>query len=350
MKIELPKKLRWPAEWEEHEATWIAWPHHEEDWPGKLSSITWVYAEIVRHLVAGERVEILCHDDSVKNQALRCLEAHGVSSGRYRLHVVPNNRSWLRDSAPTAVTIDGKIHWVSWRFNGWAKYANHQLDLKVAPQVSRISGLPLIEAVSHVTGERLVLEGGAIDGDGRGTLLTSEECLLSDVQQRNSGHNKADYERVFKEYLGVEHTIWLDRGIVGDDTHGHIDDIARFVAPGKVVLAFEDDPRDPNHHTSVENCNRLSAARDSAGNRFEVTKLPMPDPVMFDGEMLPASYCNFYIANSVVLVPTFNDPNDRLALGILADLFPDHRVVGIHSVDLVLGLGTLHCLTQQQPR
>lgn len=344
---------RMPAEWEPHEATWIAWPHHEPDWPGKLEPIPWVYAEIVRALHAYERVEILCHDEAVREQARQCLELNGVDSAGYRLHVQATDRVWLRDSGPAGVLgPDGGLAWVHWKFNAWAKYDNYAQDARVPLLVERVTGCPRVAAVREggVAGEPdVVLEGGSIDVDGQGTLLTTEECLCSDIQCRNPGMTKADYERVFGAYLGVRRTIWLGRGCAGDDTHGHVDDIARFVAPGVVVLAYEEDPADENHEPSVDNLRRLEAATDAAGRRLRVVKLPYPRPVIFDGQRLPASYANFYIANGVVLVPTFNDKNDRVALNILAECFPGRDVVGIHSVDLVWGLGTLHCLSQQQP-
>ena len=339
---------KFPAEFEPHAATWIAWPHHEPDWPGKLESIPWVYAEIVRVLYEHERVEILCHDETVKTAAAKHLAAHGVR-GNYRLHVVPNDRVWLRDSGPTGVIgDDGGVSLVNWRFNAWAKYDNFEDDARVGAAVERITGLPRIEPRRPDDGGRVVLEGGAIDTDGEGTLLVTEECLLSPIQERNPGLTREAYERVFRDTLGIRQTIWLGEGCVGDDTHGHIDDIARFTAPGVIVLAYEEDPADDeNHRRSADNYERLELA---FGGALRVVKLPYPRPVFMNGERLPASYANFYIANGVVIVPTFNDRNDRIALNILAELFPDRRVVGIHAVDLVWGLGTLHCLTQQEPR
>ena len=340
---------RMPAEWEAHEATWIAWPHHEPDWPGKLGPIPWVYAEIVRVLHAHERVEILCHTADVRDAARQHLEAHGVR-GNYGLHVVPNNRVWLRDSAPTFVVGDQRrVELVNWRFNAWAKYPNYDLDEKVGEAVARITKLPRVEPMRPDGHGRVVLEGGAIETDGEGTLLVTEECLLSPIQERNPGLTREDYERVFHEYLGIRHTIWLGEGCVGDDTHGHIDDIARFVAPDIIVLAYEEDPADDNHRRSIDNMERLELAGAARG-AFKVVKIPYPRPVEMNGERLPASYANFYIANDVVLVPTFNDRNDRVALNTLAELFPGRHVIGIHAVDLVWGLGTLHCLTQQQPQ
>ena len=339
-----------PAEWEAHDATWIAWPHHEPDWPGKLEPIHWVYAEIVRALSAHERVEILCHDESVAARARECLAANDVGGTGCRLHLVPTDRSWVRDSGPTAVrAADGHIEWIHWRFNAWARYDNYEQDGRVPRAVARITSLERIEAMRPDCAERLVLEGGVIDSDGAGTLLTTEECLLSVVQERNAGLSREGYEQAFAEYLGTDQTIWLGQGCAGDDTHGHVDDVARFVGPATVVLAYEPDPADVNHEPSVDNLRRLETASDARGRRLRVVKLPMPRPIIFDGERLPASYANFYIADEAVLVPTFNDLNDRVALDTLADLFPQRRVVGIHALDLVWGNGTLHCLTQPQP-
>jgi agmatine deiminase len=339
-----------PAEWETHEATWIAWPHHEPDWPGKLECIPWVYAEIVRVLAAGERVEILCHDQAVADNARACLERNGVSSHNYRLHLLPTDRGWLRDSAPTAVRHGDSVEWIHWEFNAWAKYDNYVMDQGVPPFIRRVTGRAAVQAFRPDRPDcRVVLEGGAIETDGQGTLLVTEECLLSAQQCRNPGLTREGYEQVFARYLGIRKTIWLARGCAGDDTHGHIDDIARFVAPATVVLACESNADDENFASSQENLHRLESATDADGRPLRVLQLPMPKPVVFEGQRLPASYANFYIANRTVLVPTFNDPHDREALNLLADCFPTHEVVGIHSRDLVWGLGTLHCLSQQQP-
>ena len=345
-----PSNVRMPAEWERHDATWIAWPHHEPDWPGKIGPIPWVYAEIVRALSPFERVEILCQNDVLREDARQALTMHDVDPATYRLHVQPTDRVWLRDSGPTAVrSNDGTLSLVHWGFNAWAKYDNYTLDAHVPEAVQRITGLPRVEAIRHDSGQRLVLEGGGIETDGLGTMLVTEEWLLSDVQVRNPGFSRADYERAFHDYLGITHTIWLGEGCVGDDTHGHVDDIARFIGPGVVVLAHEEDPSDENHARSLDNLERLHRASDARGEALRVIALPYPRAVIMDGTRLPASYANFYIANGVVMVPTFNDANDRVALNILADAMPSHRIIGIHAVDLVWGLGTLHCLSQQQP-
>jgi agmatine deiminase len=335
---------RWPAEWEPHAATWIGWPHHRPDWPGKFEPIPWVYAEIARVLHRHEPVHILCHGEGTEEEARRALIAHDVDLARCTLHRVPTDRVWLRDSGPTGVYGPDGFEWVAWSFNAWAKYENFTADEKVAHAVARLSGHRAVEAQRPDDAGRLVLEGGGIETDGAGTMLVTEEWLLSDVQVRNPGMGRADYERAFGEYLGIERTIWLGEGCVGDDTHGHVDDIARFVDRSTVVLAYEPDPADENHRRMEDNLRRLELA-----GGLRVVKLPYPRPVIMEGERLPASYANFYIANGAVIVPTFNDANDRIALNILAELFPGREVVGIHAVDLVWGLGTLHCLTQQQP-
>jgi agmatine deiminase len=337
-----------PAEWETHEATWIAWPHEAADWPGRFGPIPWVYAEIVRHLHDSERVCIEVNDRAAQQRAQRVLTRHGIDLNRIAFYRFPTDRVWTRDHGPIFVRDEaGRLAVTDWRFNGWAKYDNWKRDDAVPRRVARALGLPRIEPRWH--GRRVVLEGGSIDVDGAGTLLTTEECLLSPVQARNPGLTRADLEQVFMEYLGVRKVLWLGCGIAGDDTHGHIDDLARFVRPGTVVAVAEDNAADANYWPLQENLERLRAMRDAAGRKIEVVPLPMPGPVVFAGQRLPASYANFYIANDRVLVPTFNDPRDRQALGILAELFPQRTVVGIHSGDLIWGLGTIHCLTQQQP-
>jgi agmatine deiminase len=341
---------RMPAEWEPHRATWIAWPHHEPDWPGKLGPIPWVYAEIVRVLAEHEAVEVLCHSADVQAAAREALKAHGVALERLRLHLVPTDRVWLRDSAPTAVLDEaGRVALLNWGFNGWAKYDNWQLDVEVGRAISGITGLRLEQPQRPDGRGRLVLEGGGIEVNGDGLMLVTEEWLLSEVQVRNPGLTREDYERAFAEWLGIRQTIWLGEGCVGDDTHGHVDDIARFVTKDTVVIAVEADPADENHARSIDNVRRLELSGADGVGRLRIVPLPFPRPVVMNGERLPASYANFYIANGVVLVPTFNDANDRLALNTMAELMPSHRVIGIHAVDLVWGLGTLHCLTQQEP-
>jgi agmatine deiminase len=345
---------RMPAEWEPHEATWLAWPHNPEDWPGKFQSIPWLYAEIVRLLAAHERVHLIVENAASRQRVTSMLGRAGAILDQVTFHIWPTDRGWTRDSGPIFVRNPaGRVALTDWRFNGWAKYSDWHLDDKLPGRVARLLGAtawqPTIEIDNGAKQCRVVLEGGSIDVNGAGSLLTTEECHLSEVQQRNPGVSRAQLERVFHDYLGIEHTIWLNRGIVGDDTHGHIDDIARFVASSTIVTVVEPDTRDPNHAPLAENLSRLKSARTPQGKQFTIVELPMPRPVIFRGQRLPASYANFYVANGVVLVPTFHDPNDRVALNTLAELFPGREVIGVHCVDLVWGLGALHCMTQQQP-
>jgi agmatine deiminase len=339
---------RMPAEWEPHEATWIGWPHNRHDWPGKFAAIPWVFGEVVRQLQHGEKIHILIDNQVREKRARRLLDRIGVNGRQVRFFRVPTDRAWLRDTGPIFVkSRKGQVGCTTWKFNAWAKYDDWKRDCRVAGQIAGKLGLPAWQARN---GRRdVVLEGGSIDVNGTGLLLTTEECLLSPVQARNPGLEREELEKTFAEYLGIDKVLWLGRGIDGDDTHGHIDDLARFVGPRTIVTVVETNRDDPNHWPLRENLRLLQEMTDQAGRKFEVVQLPMPAPLIFEGRRLPASYANFYIANGRVLVPTFNDAADRRALGILADLFPGRQVIGIHAVDLVWGLGTLHCMTQQQP-
>jgi len=337
-----------PAEWEPHAATWIAWPHNRSDWPRKFEPIPWLYADIVRHLAAVECVEILVNGATAERAARAVLRCSTAAPGCVRFHRLPTNRGWIRDYGPIFVKNAGGCGVVKWRFNGWAKYRDWKKDERAAERM--VGGLNLPACFPALGNRRLVLEGGSIDVNGRGALLTTRECLLSRVQQRNPGVSRRQLEQAFAEYLGAGHVIWLERGIAGDDTHGHIDDTARFVAPDAVVAAVETDRREANYAPLQKNLKLLQKATDQEGRPLRVVELPMPAPVYFRGQRLPASYANFYIANSIVLVPTFNDPNDRVALNTLAEVFPSRCIIPIYCRDLVLGLGTLHCITQQQPR
>jgi agmatine deiminase len=340
---------RMPAEWEPHEGTWLAWPHEKTDWPGKFQPVPWVYCEIVKRVARHERVHILVNDESVERNARKLLRSAHAESPSVDFVQLRTDRSWTRDFCPIFVRDErGKPVITDWRFNGWAKYKNWQTDDAIPSELASKLG---IKGVQPKLGRRrVVLEGGSIDVNGMGSLLTTEECLLSDVQQRNPGLTREDYESVFAHYLGVTRVLWLNRGIAGDDTHGHVDDLARFVDPSTVVVAVEQDRSDANYGPLQENLKLLKDMTDQNGKKLRIVPLPMPEPVFFAGQRLPASYANFYIANNLVLAPTFNDKNDRVALNALAKLFPDREVVGIHAVDLVLGLGTLHCMTQQQIR
>ena len=337
-----------PAEWEKQQAMWLAWPHQKNDWPGKFEPIVWVYADIVRHLAQVVTVRLVVKDAKAKDAAMRCLEMVNANLDAVEWFIIPTNRAWLRDSAPIFVR-DGKSQaMVDWRFNAWAKYSNWKLDNALPEAINKKLKLSRIEPIHR--GKCVVLEGGSIDVNGKGCLLTTEECLMSDtVQVRNRGFSKQDYEEVFEKYLGVSQTLWLGHGITGDDTHGHVDDLARFVNASTIVTVIEKDKRDANYAPLQDNLKRMKRARDAKGKPFDVATLPMPKPIYFDGVRLPASYANFLISNGLVLVPTFNDPADRVAMSILAELMPKHTVVGIHATDLVWGFGTLHCMSQQQP-
>ena len=355
--------FRMPAEWAPHTATWIAWPHNPEDWPGKFQPIPWVYCEIVRHLSRAEDVHILVNDVAAEKRAYGMLRRQGANLARLHFHTWRTDRVWLRDSGPIFVKAEGsgELAITDWKFNAWAKYPNHRNDDAFPEHVADLYNMPctqptitLADGPNAGQEHRLVLEGGSIDTNGAGVLLTTEECLLSDVQARNPGVSRQQLEQAFHDHLGIDQVLWLNRGCAGDDTHGHVDDITRFVpgADGQgntILTAVEPNTADENHLPLAENLDRLHTARNLQGKPFEIKTLPMPAPVFFANQRLPASYANFYIANGLVLVPTFNDPNDRLALNTLAECFPDRTVTGIHCTDFIWGLGALHCMTQQEP-
>ena len=374
--------FRMPAEWEPHAATWLAWPHYKLDWPGKFEPIPWVYAEIIRYLSRHERVELIVKDAAAEKLVRKTLKRAHALNDNIRFHRWPTNRVWTRDSgcafvfecsagalaretsgaearpskkspqpnvgggagvparAPLAAAI-------KWRFNAWAKYPNWQRHEKIGSLMAGATGAA--EVQPRFRGMRVVLEGGSIEVNGSGTLITTEECLLSRVQQRNPGMKKRDYETIFAQFLGATNVVWLGSGIVGDDTHGHVDDITRFVSPDTVVTCVESDPASENYEALRQNIRRLRDATTEDGKPLATIDLPMPAPIYFEGRRLPASYANFYIANGLVLAPVFNDPNDRVALDIFADIFPDREVVGIYCGDLIWGFGAIHCMTQQQP-
>ncbi|HUI72770.1 MAG TPA: agmatine deiminase family protein [Spirochaetia bacterium] len=342
--------FRMPAEWEPHEATWIAWPHKKEDWPRKFAPIRWVFGEIVRAVSVSEKARILVSSEDHERQASRLLARVGVSN--VELFRIATNRAWARDYGPIHVRRESPpfdLAVAGFRFNAWAKYPDFDKDRRVAERICRA----LKRSYRPVTckGKDFVLEGGSIDVNGKGSILTTEECLLDrDVQARNPHLERQDIESVLSASLGISRVLWLGRGIAGDDTHGHVDDVCRFVGPETVVLCREQNPVDENYTALEENRERLEGCRLENGSKLQVVFLPMPRPLFMDGRRLPASYANFYITNATVLVPTFNDPSDRVALGILAELFQDRIVVGVHAVDLVWGRGTIHCLTQQEPR
>ena len=344
---------RMPAEWEPHRATWLAWPHERTDWPGKFPAIPWVFAEIVRWISRGETAELIVRSRRALANARAVLDRSDVSTERVRFHLWPTDRSWTRDSGPTFVlrTRPGndapRLATIHWKFNAWAKYGNWKDDRKIPERIAALLGVPRWAAM---VGKRwVVLEGGAIDGNGRGTFLATQECLLGSPQPRNPGLGRRGIEGALAAYLGSKRMIWLPGGIRGDDTHGHVDDVVRFVSEDRVVAVSPRSREDPNRRMLERNLEVLSRARDGRGRPLRVVELPSPEEVRFDGETLPASYANFYIANRSVLVPTFGDPADAEALSILRGLFPQRTVVGVPARDLVWGLGAVHCLTQQEP-
>jgi agmatine deiminase len=342
--------FRMPAEWEPHEATWLGWPHNKTDWPSKFSAIPWVFGEMTRKIAGGEIVRIIA-EPGVRRQAERVLKRAQVDLKQIEFFNFQTNRGWIRDFGPIFVKKEKSPREVAvarFRFNAWARYPDWRKDDAVPPRAAKKLGLPFFAA--KIGDKDFVLEGGSIDVNGTGTLLTTEECLLHEsVQVRNPGFGKQEIEQALRDNLGVTNVLWLGNGITGDDTHGHVDDICRFVKRGTVVLCQESNSRDVNYKPLTENFERMQGLRLDDGSKIEVVPLPMPSPLFFDGLRLPASYANFYISNAAVIVPTFNDPKDRVALGILSELITDRPVIGIHAVDLVLGFGTLHCLTQQQP-
>ncbi len=344
-----------PPEWDHHDATWLAWPHNKEDWPGKFPPIPWIIADILRHIASAERVDLLVQTPAAKKTVMNILNKSDVKLSNVTFHIQKTDRIWTRDSGPIfvrRVAAKDPLATIGWQFNGWAKYPNYLRDERLPPLAARVLNVPLWQpAEPDQTGQiqRLVLEGGSIDVNGEGCLLTTEECLLSRVQRRNPGFSKPMVERFLTDYLGITKVLWLDRGIAGDDTHGHIDDTARFAAPNLILACTEPNRRDPNHKPLRENLRRLTAMRDTHGKQFSIVELPMPKPVIFENQRLPASYANFYICNAGVLVPVFNDPADLPALKIIEQAFAPRPIIPIYCRDLVWGLGTLHCMTQQQP-
>ena len=344
----MDKGLRYPAEWEKHKSTIICWPHQKEDWPGKFMPIPWIYTEIVKYLIRGEIVRIIVQSENLQVRVKNYFKRADLPLNNINFIIAKTDRGWMRDSSPAFVKISGNTKAIEFIFNGWAKYSNHKLDRKIPRLLSRHLDIKIETAIYK--NQSVVLEGGVIDVNGNGTLLTTEECLLDEkIQTRNPGFTKTDYEEVFDKCLGIKNVIWLKNGIAGDDTHGHVDDLCRFVNNDTVLICNEENSKDKNYIPLKENLEILEDVRLENGLKPNVVKIPMPNPIIFEGMRLPASYANFYISNYAVLVPTFNDPNDRIALNIIKEFFPDREVIGIHSVDLVWGLGTLHCLSHEEP-
>lgn len=342
-----PRELgyRMPAEWERHEATWLSWPHKEASWPGAFEAVPGIFVEIARHLTTSELVRINVGDEERASRVRELLRQGGVNLEAVRFHLIPTDDSWVRDHGPIYVvrTFEGRRERAitDWEYNAWGgKYPPYDLDNAVPARIAEESGEPVFKP-------GIVLEGGSIEVNGRGTLITTAACLLN--ENRNPHLDREEIERHLCDYLGVGHILWLGEGIVGDDTDGHVDDLTRFVAPDTVVTTLEEDPTDENFEPLRDNYQRLQAMTDQDGRPLRIVTLPMPGPVYFDGQRLPASYANFYIANRVVLIPTYRHVNDARARAVLQDLFPDRRVSGVDCTHLVWGLGAIHCITQQQP-
>ncbi len=339
---------RFPAEWEKQEGILLCFPHNGNDWPGKYEAIQWAFVEFIKKVATFEQVFLVVSDEKLKTKVLKMLETAVVQTSKVSFIIYKTNRSWMRDSGPIIVKNGNNREALNFNFNGWAKYKNIQLDKLVPAKLSEFFNFPLTQVVYK--GKPVIVEGGAIDTNGIGTLLTSEECLMHpNIQVRNPNFTKADYETVFKEYLGITNVIWLGDGIEGDDTHGHIDDLCRFVNEDTIITIVESNPKDNNYKPLQDNLRRLKNEKLQDGKAPKIIELPMPKRIDFDGIRLPASYANFLILNKCVLVPTFNDSNDRIALNILADCFPDREIIGISAIDLIWGFGTLHCLSQQIP-
>ena len=339
---------RFPAEWEKQSGILLCFPHNGNDWPGKYEAIQWAFVEFIKKVATFEEVFLIVADEKLKAKVAEMLETATVPMSNVSFIIHKTNRSWMRDSGPIIVQNGTKREVLNFNFNGWAKYKNINLDKHVPVKVGEFLKLPVTQVMYK--GKPVIVEGGAIEVNGKGTLLTSEECLMHpSIQVRNPGFTKADYEAVFKEYLGITNVIWLGDGVEGDDTHGHIDDLCRFVNEDTIVTIVESDPKDSNYKPLQDNLKRLQNAKLENGKSPKIVELPMPKRIDFDGLRLPASYANFLILNNCVLVPTFNDSNDRIALNILADCFPEREIIGINAIDLIWGFGTLHCLSQQIP-
>ena len=339
---------RMPAEWEFQKSTWIAWPHNKNDWPGKYDGIPSVFAIIISAISKVQLVNILVNNKSDYKKIEIILKRFGTKINNIKLIHCKTDRSWVRDSLPIFLKIKKNKKILSnWEFNAWAKYKNFKKENKNYLKIKNVTKIKIIKP--KLKKKKIVLEGGSIDVNGNGLLLTTKQCLLSKIQQRNKGFKTKDYENIFKKFLGINRVIWLNNGIEGDDTHGHIDDIARFVSKNKIFIAKEFNKRDKNFKNLNENLRILERYKNEDKKKFKIIHIPMPKPKIIKGVRVPASYLNFYIANGIVLVPTFNDPNDKIVLKIFEKHFKSRKIIPIDCSLLVWGFGTIHCLTQQEP-
>lgn len=341
-----PKDLGYffPAEFEKHTATWLSWPHKEASWPGKIETIYPVYASFIKLLAEGENVNINVADESMRRKALGWLEKEGVNLSRVQFFFHPTNDAWCRDHGPAFLinpSAEIKKIIVDWGYNAWGgKYPPFDLDDVIPTLIAKHYNIPVVHP-------GIVMEGGSVDFNGRGTVLTTTSCLLN--ENRNPSLTREEIEQYLHDYYGVENILWLCDGIVGDDTDGHIDDLTRFVNPDTVVSVVETDKGDDNYTALQDNIKTLSKMRLENGRQINIVELPMPSSIVYEDMRLPASYANFYISNKYVIVPTFRDKNDGRALQVLEQVFPDRKVVGLDSTDIIWGLGSFHCLSQQEP-
>ncbi|MFL5728705.1 MAG: agmatine/peptidylarginine deiminase [Cytophagaceae bacterium] len=340
-----PKNLgyHFPAEWEKHSATWLSWPHKEASWPGKIETIYPVYVRFIKALTEGETVNINVNDEAMKTKAISYLQKEGVDLTRVHFFFFPTNDAWCRDHGPAFLVNrkEKKKMIVDWGYNAWGgKYPPYDLDDVIPTLIAKHYNIPVVNP-------GIVMEGGSVEFNGKGTLLTTTGCLLN--KNRNPHLNQKQIEEYLTGYYGVDQILWLGDGIVGDDTDGHIDDITRFVNSDTVLTVVEENKKDENHEPLEENLKSLKKMRLQDGKQLNVVELPMPSAVVFDDQRLPASYANFYIGNAAVVVPVFRDKNDERALEIIQKCFPDRKVIGLDSTDIIWGLGSFHCLSQQEP-
>lgn len=337
---------RMPAEWEKQESTWVAWPHNKKDWPNKFELIPDIFAQIIAKISKFQKVNILIENKNLKKKIYLILKNYLANTKNINYTICKTNRAWLRDSFPIFVKnkLNQKVL-IDWGFNSWAKYKNFNHDNKIGIKIKKILNLDSVRP--KFKNRRIILEGGSIDVNGKGVLLTTRECLQSKIQERNIGFKRKDYEEIFKKFLGIKKVLWLNKGIVGDDTHGHVDDIARFVTSKKIFLAYEKNKNDENYKKLRENYQIIQKLNKK--KEFKIIKIPMPNAKYIDGIRVPASYLNFYIANRIVLVPVFSDEKDKKIIKIFKKHFKNRKIIPIDCSQLIWGFGAIHCMTQQEP-
>ena len=346
-------EFRMPAEWEPQKSVWISWPHNKNDWPGMFEKIPNVVGKIIKYLANHQRIDLLVNTNKSMDEARKKLKRTGCKLSNIKFHKIKTDRLWLRDSGPIFL-INKKIRkkiMLNFKFTGWSKYKNFRNDNKINYQISKYLDVKSIlpKKINSKKFEKVVMEGGAFDTNGSGSILLTKECLLSSKQERNKGFKKSDYESLFSKYLNTKNFIWLNKGIVGDDTHGHIDDIARFVSKTTIMIADENNKSDKNYKSLKENIKILRKSYDENGKKFKIIKIPMPSPIFIQKTRVPASYLNFFISNKTVLVPIFNVKEDKKVLKIFRKFFTKRKVIAVDCSDLIWGFGAIHCMTQQEP-